>query len=195
MEPHELAALISKTAALMEQFERRCEGLERHQREIGGQLQQLAQQLPAVVRQAADQSLGRIPDAVTASVRSGLEQPVGAYEKRLRDAGGLLQGRSQTLALQLEQMQWLHRQLMWKVTATVLGSLLLLLVGGAWLTLQYRNDIRHHQISADLLRAYNRADVLLCEGRLCANVETQGKPYGERGQYRVVHSRRVPAAE
>jgi hypothetical protein len=34
-----------------------------------------------------------------------------------------------------------------------------------------------------LLQAYNRADVTLCGGRLCANVETRGRRYGERGQY------------
>jgi hypothetical protein len=53
------------------------------------------------------------------------------------------------------------------------------LLGGAiWLsmyyTVYYAGIIRDNQISADLLKAYNQADVMLCDGRLCAKI---GKKY------------------
>lgn len=190
MDQQALTGLIGKTAALMEQFERRCGAIEQHQLALNHDLQRLGQQLPAVVRQSADGALQGLSNAVMGKVQDGLEQPVTAYQQRLRDAGGLLQNGSQALAAQLRQMQALHRQMIWKVLAVIAGSLLLLLTGGGWLLWQYRADIRDNQIAADLLRAYDRADVQLCAGRLCANMDTEGKTYGDKGQYRVVRSRR-----
>ncbi len=52
----------------------------------------------------------------------------------------------------------------------VLGSLLALLLGGAWPAMHY-------------------ADVTLCGERLCANVERDGPRYGDRGQYVPVRPR------
>ena len=190
MQQDELMSLVAKTAALMEQFERRCDAIEQRQQAVIQQLQQIAQQVPGVVRQSADESLRRLPDAVMSKLQSGLEQPVDGYEKRLREAGSLLQEGSQSLAAQLMKMQRLHERLIWKIAGTVLGSLLLLLGGGGWLLSKYRSDIRENQISAELLRAYNQADVTLCEGRLCANVDAKGKAYGDKRQYRPVQPRR-----
>ena len=189
MQQDELMGLVSKTAALMEQFERRCEEIEQHQRAVYQQLQQLAQQVPGVVRQSADESLRNLPGAVMGKLESGLSQPVGAYERRLQDAGGLLQEGSQSLAAQLKRMEWLHKQLIWKVVGAALGSVLLLLAGGGWLLWQYRNDINENRVTADLLRAYNQADVTLCDDQLCANVDPKGKTFGDKKQYRPVQAR------
>ena len=190
MDHQQIMAIVSKTAALMEQFERRCDAIEQRQQTLTAELQQLVQQVPEMVRESADQTLSRVPEALLGQVRSGLEKPVDAYEKRLRDAGGLLHNGSQALASQLQRVERLHRQLMWKVLGTTLGSLLLLLAGGTWLSWQYRNDIRRNQVTAELLRAYNRADVTLCDGRLCANVDMQDTAaYGEQKQYRPVRPR------
>jgi len=75
------------------------------------------------------------------------------------------------------------------VVGAAFGSVLLLLLGGGWLLWQYRADIDHNRISAELLRAYNQADVTLCDGRLCANVDEKGKAYGDQKQYRPIQAR------
>lgn len=164
--------LVSKIAALMEQFDRRCE-------QTSQELRQFTQQVPGMVRQSADEQMRRIPSEVMANVRGGIERPVAAYEQRLHEAGVLLQGGSQALATQLQRMEQLHKQLVWKVAGITLGSLILLLAGGAWLSKHYYNEIRKNQISAELMKAYNQADVNLCGGRLCVKVDKKGKQYGE----------------
>jgi antitoxin (DNA-binding transcriptional repressor) of toxin-antitoxin stability system len=56
--------------------------------------------------------------------------------------------------------------------------------------MHYASVIRDNQLSAELLRAYNGADVTLCDhGRLCANVDIRARRYGERGQYLPVAPR------
>jgi hypothetical protein len=189
MHQDELTALIGKTSALMEQFERRCIEIEKRQQGLSHDLQTLAGQVPAAFRQSADNSLQLLSRELLGKLRDGLEQPVAAYEQRLREAGVLLGEGSQILATQLQRMQHLHRHLMWKTTGVALASLLLLVAGGTWLSTHYYRVIGENQVAAGLLKAYNAADVVVCEGRLCANVDRKGSPRGDKGQYLPVKRR------
>ena len=60
MDAQDLTDLISKTAMLMEQFDRRCNAIEQRMQSLGGELQRTAQQVPSIVRQSADGSLALI---------------------------------------------------------------------------------------------------------------------------------------
>lgn len=179
----EVASLISKTAVLMEQFDRRCGEIEQRLRTHSGELERLSQQVPAIVRQSADGSLHALPGLVMDRLGGGLERPVQDYQKRLNRAGGELEAAAHKLGGQIERLQHLHRLLLWKTVAAVAACLGLLLAGGAWLSLHYAGVIEQNRLSAELLQAYNRADVTLCDGRLCAHIEAKGRRYGERGQY------------
>ncbi|BDU19257.1 relaxation protein [Dyella sp. GSA-30] len=182
MQQQELEVLIGHAAVLMEQFERRCENIERH-------LHSLGQQLPAIIKQSADGSLQSLPSQVMGQVRDGLERPVQDYQQRLRTAGSEVGAEVSALAQQLKRMEQLHRMLIWKVIGVSAMSLLLLLGGGAWLAMHYADVIKQNQMSADLVSVYNHADVTICDGHLCANVDPKGKRYGEHGEYLSVKAR------
>lgn len=184
MQPDELTALISQTAMLMEQFERRCENIDQRLQGLAGDMQRLVVQLPAVVGQSVDGSLQALPNQVLSQVRDGMARPVGDYQQRLHAAGIDIEGSAQTLTRQIRRTEQLHQWLIWKVVAATTACLVLLLAGGAWLLLHYTRVIRENQLSAELLKAYNAADVTLCEhGRLCANVDAKGTRHGDRKQY------------
>ncbi|UNU10682.1 relaxation protein [Xanthomonas translucens] len=189
MNQSDTLALASKAAALMEQFERSCADLNRQQQRLVQHLEQVTQSLPGVTVRSVQETLQRVPDALIRQVQNGLDESVAGFEKRLQHAGSLISEGVQSLSTQLKHVERMQRLLLWKSAAVTLGSLLLLLAGGGWLLMQYRQDIRDNQLRAELLRAYNAADVTLCEGRLCANTETQGPAYGDRRQYRLVRSR------
>ena len=172
MNDQTMLALASKMSALVEKFERQCE-------QSATQLRQLSQQVPSLVRQSADEQLRRLPDAVLADVRSGIERPVSEYGRRLREASEQLHLASSTLTSQLQRAEALHRHLIWKVAGITLGSLVFVLAGSVWLSSHYYDEIRKSQVSAALLKAYNEADVTLCDGRLCAKTDKSAKPYGE----------------
>ncbi|MCC8554375.1 relaxation protein [Xanthomonas cerealis pv. cerealis] len=184
MNQSDTLALASNAAALMEQFERICADLNRQQRRLVQHLEQVTQSLPGLTVRSVQETLQRVPDALIRQVQNGLDEPVAGFEKRLQHAGSLISEGAQSLATQRMQ-----RLLLWKSAAVTLGSLLLLLAGGGWLLMQYRQDIRDNQLRAELLRAYNAADVTLCESRLCANIKTQGPAYGDHSQYQLVRSR------
>lgn len=189
MQQNELMDLVSKAAVLMEQFDRRCMQIDQRQQVLTSNLQQLAQQVPLAIRQSADGALKALRTELFDQVRDGLEQPVGNYEQRLRDSGRLLQEGAMALADEMQRSRLLHKSLLWKISGVVIGSLFLLLIGGGWLSIYYYQTIRDDQVTADLLKAYNAADVTLCDGRLCANVDLKGKHYGEAGQYLPTRAR------
>lgn len=183
MQAHELTDLVAAVSALMERFERRAQLIEMD-------LQQLAHQLPATVRAAADAEIQRLPVAVIERIGAGLEQPVTDYQRRLQEDSRQLRQAAHTLSDRIQRMQALHRHLIWKIAGIALGSLALVLAGGGWLSKHYYDEIRRNQMSAELLKAYNAADVTLCDGRLCANVDAAGQALGDHSQYRPVHLRR-----
>ncbi|MDM0091090.1 MULTISPECIES: hypothetical protein [unclassified Variovorax] len=172
MNDQTLLALASKMSALVEKFERQCE-------QSGTELRRLSQQVPAVVRQAADDQWRGVPEAVLADVRRGIEGPLADHERRLREAGEQVHQASVALSAQLRRAEALHRHLVWKVAGITLGSLVLMLGGGSWLSRHYYDEIRKNQVSATLLKAYNEADVTLCDGRLCVKTDKSAKPHGD----------------
>jgi hypothetical protein len=190
MDKDELTALIDKTATLMTQYERRGAAIDSRLHALADTLQGLAQQLPAVVRTSADGALLALPAEMGSVVREGLGPAIGDYRGRLAAASDEVEKAARTLAGQLGHLQRLHRQLIWKTVGAAVLALALLLASGVWLSMHYARVIRDNQIAAELLKAYNAADVTLCgSGTLCANVDTRGARHGEHRQYLPVKPR------
>lgn len=184
MQEDELTVLISKTAALMEQFERRCDEIDQRLLTTSQELQKLTEQLPAVVKQSANDSMQTLPDHVSSQVQLGLSRPVNDYQQRLDKAGNDIGHASHALAQQIKLTEGLQRLLVWKVIGVTATCFLLLLVGGIWLSMHYANVIEENRITADLMKTYNNADLAMCgKEQLCANVDIKGKRYGDHRQY------------
>lgn len=190
MQQEELTALIEQTAALMAQYERRGAGIDARLHTLGNALEGLTRQLPGVVAAAANSSLQTLPAELTGMLRERLDRTVGDYRTALQAASHEAEKAAQALTGQITHLRRLHRLLVWKVLAASAFTLVLLLAGGLWLSLHYTRVIRDQRLAADLMRAYNNADVALCgSASLCANVDSKGERYGEHRQYLPVRSR------
>jgi cell division septum initiation protein DivIVA len=190
LEEEELAALISQTAALMEQFQQRTASADQRLQEIEQQLTGLTQQLPFVVKSSTDEMLQSIPSQIVGQAQGGLATAIADYEARWHTASADIATASKALTEKITRLEKLHRSLVWKISAVVITSLAILLGGAVWLATHYQSIISENQASAELTKAYNRADLALCnDGRLCANVDAKGKRYGEKSQYLPVIDR------
>lgn len=189
MDQNDLTALISQTAQLMEQFERRCDHLGERMQGLMQDMQGLTTQLPLIVGQSADASMRMLPGRVVQEAREGLEQVARNYQQRLHASGEEVSGATLALATRIRQLEQLHRHLLWKTVGATVCCLVLLLAGGVWLSMHYRKVIAQNQLSAQLMKAYNEADVNLCDGRLCANIDTKAGRFGEHRQYVPVMAR------
>lgn len=189
MQKEDIEALAYKTGALLEQFVRYCEQQGQHQTAMAERLQHAISSVPEQMKLSANTLFSTLPQAVTTQVENGLGAPIKSYERKLEQSAGQLQERVGQLTKQLAQLESFSRRLVWKVAAVVIAALLVAVVGGAMAVSYYHDEIKQSQISAELLHAYNQADVTLCDGHLCANVDKAGQKYGERGQYQPVRSR------
>lgn len=175
MTPQEMEQQLIKTAKLLAMFGQQSE-------QITQRLDAITREIPYTVQQAAHAEMQRLSSEVIRQVSENIQRPVSLYEQRLQEAGQSTHKAASTLEKQLGKMGWLHQQAIWKVWGVVAFSALVLIGGSLWLAAQYRTDIKQNQIRAELLRAYNQADVNICGGRLCVRVEKvdpKNSPYGE----------------
>lgn len=190
MQLEELNALIDKTATLMVQYERRGAVIDQRLRALDETLQGLVRQVPAVVRGSTEGLLQTLPAQMTNTIKAGLDRPLHDYRESLHAAGNEIERAARSLATQMDQLRNLHRALVWKAAGAVAVVLALLLGGGMWLSMHYAQVVRDNQLSADLMKAYNHADLVLCgSGGLCANVDLKHARYGDKGQYLPVKPR------
>ncbi|HIE5097084.1 relaxation protein [uncultured Stenotrophomonas sp.] len=188
---HDLDALVARTALLMAQFQRMQADLEQQQSQAIASLEQLSRILPVQLRSSADAALGAVGREGAAMVQGALQQPLKAYETQLAQSATRLADSAQTLAGSIDQQRRVARSVAWKSVASAVAAVSLVLGGGAWLGTRYRADLERDRIQAELMRAYNQADVVLCgkPQRLCANVDSKGPAYGEGRRYRPVRPR------
>lgn len=189
MQADELMDVAVKTATLMEQFDRRSEAISRDNRQVAQELLQLADAIPARIGQSASSLFDTISDDAARRVRAAIDRPLSALNKEIVDGVERVGGMSRGLEAQINRLETLHRALVWKVFACVFGAIGLLALSAVLLGGYYEGQVRQNRIAADLLRAYNRADVRLCDGRLCANVDPGATHYGKTGEYVVVRPR------
>ena len=190
MQEDELSALIAQMAALaaqmtasMERFDQRCDRIEQRQ-------DALAEQQSAVFSQKADDLLETVSGRVSSTAREGLEPVVADYRQSLRSSATEIAEGTRALSQQIVQLKRPVRHVMWKLCGVVIFALALLLVSSIWLSTHYVQVIRENQLSAELLKAYNGADVSLCgEDQLCANVDVKGARTGDHKQYFAVRPR------
>lgn len=190
MDERELEGLISRTALLMERYQRICTELGQQQSQLSAALNGLAQSLPEQFRASADAAVAGLSRESTQVVKQALLAPVGAYEQQLAASANKVGRSSDALAAEVKRLQMASRGVLWKSIIVAVASVAILLGGAAWLGARYTSEIERSQIETQLLRAYNRADVVLCgKEQLCANVDARGKGLGEDGRYRQIRPR------
>ena len=76
------------------------------------------------------------------------------------------------------------------------GALLLFLLVG-WLTVGYyrreldivQTELQRHKQAMPILQAYAASDVMLCDGRICVNIDPAARAHGEKRRYRPAKRR------
>ncbi len=188
MQQEQVMELVASASQLMEQLQRLSQQAGQPQTAAVRELQQVGGQLPAVLDHAADRQLGQLAERVQEQLGRGAEQTVEQFNRKLLDISQRLEGlvqASQQHAMRIEQAT----RRMWLAFAGLALGGAVVLVAGIGLGRHYAAQIREQQITAELLRAYNNADVTLCGGRLCANVDGKGQRYGERSEYQPIRPR------
>jgi len=168
----------SHVAMLLERLSRVSESMDtRHRQAVEAQERSL-QALPSVLREAADETLGHIAADAAHSLRTGLNEPLSDVARQAIDHQRSMRESTEAMIRVQNTLTGVVNKSIW-LMAGVLAMLVLVTAVGAYLGWHYRQIIAQHQIQADLLQAYDRADVRLCGKALCARVDRTDKRYGD----------------
>lgn len=189
MSGQDMKQVVGQTAALLEGFHRRTRDIDDRVEATRQSVDHLSQRVPEVIRRSVDAVVSKVPDRVAQDIRSRMDDVTATYERRLREASDDTRQAAEGVSKQLARLERLHRHLVWKVAGAVGGALVVLSVGAVLLGWHYKDIIHDNRIQAELMQAYNAADVRLCDGVLCANVDTKGHKFGEHGEYRPIRPR------
>jgi hypothetical protein len=174
-----------QVAMLIERLSRMSESMDARHRHAADQQERTVQALPGVLRQAADQTLGRMAADGARVLRTGLNEPLADVAQRAADHQRLMLESTDAMIQTQRKLVTFVNKAIWLVVG-VLAILLPVVAVGGYLGWHYKQVVARHQIEAELLQAYNQADVRLCGNQLCARVDRSEKRYGE---YHPVKSR------
>ena len=168
----------SHVAMLLERLSRVSESMDTRHRQAAEQQERTVQSLPGILRQAADETLGNIAADAAQSLRTGLNKPLAevaqqatSHHRDMRESTDAMIRVQHTLTGVVNRSIWLM--------AGVLAMLVLVTAVGGYLGWHYKQIIAQHQIQAELLQAYDQADVRWCAKQLCARVDRADKRYGD----------------
>jgi|GEM_PF-3436485 hypothetical protein len=174
MPDDELKQAITQVAELLEFFKRQTEKASEANNAASQQLQQAAEAAPAAIREAASDVLTQASNDVAQMMQENLQGSMNDLARRLMEAEHLVDKTAQTFAGRLVTFQ---KSILLTLCLMLFGTILLTAgaLGGMW---YFYKEVERNRVEADLLRAYNQADVTICEGRLCAKPDKSGKHYG-----------------
>ncbi|MGO1072735.1 hypothetical protein [Lysobacter sp. CA199] len=178
MQSQELKEVIVQAAGLLEYFKREAEASGQTSREAAERLAQAAELGPRLLRQAADEAFAQVSGNATRAVRDGVQAPLETFERRMLDNDKRIAAATNEFSKAAGRLDALQRRLLLAAGFSAL-AIALAIAATTVVLWQMKQEIRRNQISVELLRAYNKADVTLCEGRLCARIDPKAKPYGD----------------
>ncbi|WP_223214392.1 hypothetical protein ACCQ13_01970 [Xanthomonas sp. NCPPB 1638] len=137
------------------------------------QVGQFRQEVKSIVSAASTQIATEAKDAVSPVAKE--------YDRAVSATSAHLQGASKTV---------------WMWFAAAAAILLLVLVVG-WTVLGYfrhelstaREELQRYENAIPVLQAYSASDAVICDGRVCVNVDPNGQRTGDKRQYRQAKPR------
>ncbi len=156
MSADELKNTVVQAAELLEYFKRQTTAASEANHAAAGRLRNAADAAPALFQQAANHAF------------DSFEQRFQAVDQRINT----------TAQKFMEHLGHFEKRVMLVASIVIFGAVALLCgaVAGAW---YFKGEIEQNQLQANLLRAYNQADVNLCGGQLCVRVDKANKHFGD----------------
>lgn len=173
----ELRSNLKLMAALLATFEQREARMHGAMEQRLGALQDVVSRLPQKMDAIAGGASARIAGEAKAAI-----VPVAAvYERAVADTSRQLRMAGRTV--------WT-----WYIGLAALAGLFL---ASGWGLLGYygrelaqaKDQLARHENAIQIAQAFHASDAVVCDGRLCVNVDPKARPQGPRRQYRPAKSR------
>lgn len=190
MDMDELKQLVVKLAVIADRLDQRSEFAVTRVEQCGAALDHSADRLGSSAGSFAREALASIDRQSSEVIARGLGREIGNCIAHLQET----KREASASAREFEQMRTVlrreRRTWVWLGLGALLTGSVLAIAAAGYAVKASRDEVRRNAIEATLLRAYNQADVSLCDGRLCANIDDSIPGLGDRKQYRHVKPRK-----
>ncbi|WP_373700394.1 hypothetical protein [Neisseria dentiae] len=151
-------------------------------------LQKQSRDLAAELKSGQDaffeKQRGEVVRYIRQDIKNEWDKASNSYLKDMEDARNMMISEVNEFRAYLQEVNAKNKQLVFRSWLAVSLSLLVLLIGGGWLSYQYTQVIRQNQVDAELLSLINRSDLVKCGDSLCGKF---GKE--KSGEYRLILKR------
>lgn len=141
MQQDDQMQMTIRIAKFLEQVGRQSQETNRTNLETSQQLERVVNAAPDILRRSVDATLGKITEGVVGVASHGLDGPMDRFNRQMIESGNQLTGLSHRLSSVVREQQALVNKLLIAVVC-VAGAMLLTAVGGVWLGLKYKDEIR-----------------------------------------------------
>lgn len=179
----EAKQLLLKLLELAERMESRDARVIELLSQQAAHLQSATHDVQAGGRRLAGDALNLLREQSRDAVQAGVADAASQSRDRLVQASADATRASDALRTAAYALQRQQRLWTWTAPIALIAGSLLAVGAAAYAVADARSQVQRHRIEAELLRAYNRADVTLCGDRLCANVDPRARGVG---RYRPV---------
>ncbi|MCC8538822.1 hypothetical protein ACDH70_21975 [Xanthomonas axonopodis pv. poinsettiicola] len=192
----ETIKVLTTLVASMQQREQRLREVVAEQLQV---LQNAVGSADSKINRVLENALPRLTQLTNQALTQTLEPAAKRFNKEMATADATLQQATRRYAQAQQSLETRLVRRLWIASATMLVAGVLGLGAVAYsfgIINEKRTELAQLRASIDYLDRVSRADLAPCgEGRLCATFEKNRPRYGNKGQYRVVNIRPLPAEE
>lgn len=181
--------LLGQSARLLESQQQENARLQQQLANAMATLQQATQRLEGGGQQFGQDALGVIRAQGGQALAQGAEQKLQQLNQGIERTAGRLEWAGKVAGEQALTLSRAQTTMVWKSLFVLTAGALLALGGASVWAWTRKQEADRYRVDAELGRIISRADVVKCGDGLCANVETKGKRYGDKDQYRRVKAR------
>jgi hypothetical protein len=189
MDTEALKALVIQLAAVAERLDQRSRSAVQQVEQAGAMLDQRAHRLGSSSADFTREVSNALQRQSGEFIGKGLGDSIGEFKSQLTACARAASAAARTLESERQALSRERRTWLWLASGALLVASTLAMVSSFHAVVTSRKEVERNQIAADLLRAYDQADVRLCGQRLCANVDDSRARQGADNQYRLVKTR------
>lgn len=184
----DLKSLAVQVAELLEHLRRQGEAIREANLAAARQLDHAASAVPGAMRHAAQDAIGPVAQHIARQVNGQIAGPLDRLQRQVMDI-------HERLAVDVDTQQRITRRLQssasWAtLTAAVIAvAMAALLAAFVWQARQARAEAARYTMDAAWARMLGEADMVPCDGRVCARVEGASRQDEGDGGYLPVRRR------
>lgn len=175
MQENDLIQVAVQTGAIVEEMGRQAKLNIQYNQQVTQSMAETANTIPNIVSQSIDKRMSDVTKELVGHVKQGIQAPIELFANDVKSAKDPIFELMRSMEGQVLKLEKLHKFVMTKVLVILAVALAIAVFGGAALAKHYKDIIIENKMNAEWVQMLNRADLIVCEDRLCSKPDKNRK--------------------